>query len=166
VHESITVDGRTLLVRPVNLGDVERLARLFSRLSPQTVLFRFFRPLTKLTPMELVRLAGVDHRRREALVVLDDDEIVAVARYDAYQGCCDAELAITVEDAWHRRGIGRELTARLTLLAIERGFDTFRANILAVNRPALALVRSIARDAHISCSHGECEATIPLTHAG
>jgi len=97
--DTITLAGTTFTVRPIELGDVERLARLFARLSPESVHFRFFSPITRPPRAALLRLADVDHARRDALVALDGDEIVAVARYDAAPGATEAELALTVEDA-------------------------------------------------------------------
>jgi len=68
----------------------------------------------------LARLTDVDHLRRDALVALEGDEIVAVARYDAARtddgddaDTRDAEIAVTVVDAWQRRGLGHRLLQRL-----------------------------------------------------
>ena len=59
-------------------------------------------------------LTSVDHGRRDALVALDGDEIVAVARYDGTRRTANtAEIAVTVEDAWQHQGVGRRLTRRL-----------------------------------------------------
>jgi hypothetical protein len=63
--------------------------------------FRFFSPISRPPRAALLRLADVDHCRRDALVALDGDEIVAVARYDGRAGASpeasrQAEIAITV----------------------------------------------------------------------
>ncbi|HEY5170937.1 MAG TPA: GNAT family N-acetyltransferase, partial [Acidimicrobiia bacterium] len=133
------VDDIELTVRPITIGDVERLASLFTRLSPSSVHFRFFSPIPRPPRAALLRLADVDHCRRDALVALDGDEIVAVARYDARPGAGpetsrQAEIAITVEDAWQHRGVGRGLARRLAALAADRGYDTFVATMLPDNR--------------------------------
>jgi hypothetical protein len=73
------VDGAALTVRAIDLGDVDRLAATFGRLSRESVRTRFFSPIPRLPWPTLLRLADVDHCRREALVALDGDEIVAVA---------------------------------------------------------------------------------------
>jgi L-amino acid N-acyltransferase YncA len=116
----------------------------------------------------LLRLADVDHGRRDALAALHDDEIVAVARYDELRnperpGVRDAELAITVEDAWQHRGIGLRLARRLCVVARERGFDGFVARILPENRAALDLVRKLAPDASVRFAGGDYEARFPLS---
>ena len=83
MNEIMRVNGTPLTVRPIEITDVQRLARMFKRLSPESVRFRFFAPLPRLRWPVLLRLADVDHCQRDALVALDGDEIVAVARYNA-----------------------------------------------------------------------------------
>jgi len=163
--DMVWVDGAALHVRPVALDDVDRLERLFSRLSPRSVRLRFFSPIRRLSRPQLVRLAHVDHARREAIVAVHDDEIVAVARYDARDEPREAEVALTVEDAWQHRGVGSWLARRLTQIAVARGFETFVASILPENRAALGLVRALAPHASIRWNHGEYEASIPLAPA-
>ena len=164
--EIMRVDGTDLTVRAINIGDVERLARLFTRLSPSSVHFRFFSPISRPPRAALLRLSAVDHMRRDALVALDGDEIVAVARYDGRPGSNQAEIAITVEDSWQHRGVGKRLARRLAILATDRGYDTFVATMLPDNRAALGLVRKLVPDATVRFAGGEYEADMPLRHAG
>ncbi len=164
------VDDIELTVRPIAIHDVERLARLFTRLSPSSVHFRFFSPIARPPRAALLRLADVDHGRRDALVALDGDEIVAVARYDGRrnsdQGAShQAEIAITVEDAWQHRGVGKRLARRLAGLAVDRGYDTFVATMLPDNRAALGLVHKLVPDATVRWAGGEYEASLPLVRA-
>jgi GNAT superfamily N-acetyltransferase len=152
--EITSVDGATLAVRPIEITDVDRLVRMFGRLSRRSIYFRFFSPIRRLPSSALLRLADVDHFRREALVALDGDEIVAVARYDGMRGpdrstLSEAEIAVTVEDAWQHRGVGEMLTRQLAVVARDRGFATFVARILPDNRAALGLMRRLAPDATV-----------------
>jgi GNAT superfamily N-acetyltransferase len=168
--DTMRVDGVELTVRPITIGDAERLARLFTRLSPSSVHFRFFSPIARPPRAALLRLAEVDHSRRDALVVLDGDEIVAVARYDGRPddgpgASHQAEIAITVEDAWQHRGLGKRLARRLAELATGRGYDTFVAMMLPDNRAALGLVHKLVPDATIRWAGGEYEASLPLVRA-
>ncbi|HUI47101.1 MAG TPA: GNAT family N-acetyltransferase [Acidimicrobiia bacterium] len=160
------VDDKELAIRPIAISDVERLVRLFDRLSPASVHFRFFSPVARPPRSALLRLADVDHGRRDALVALDGDEIIAVARYDGREGSHQAEIALTVEDAWQHRGLGRRLARRLADLALDRGYDTFVATMLPDNRAALGLVRKLVPDAAVRWSGGEYEAALPLRRAG
>jgi len=161
----IAVDGRELAVRPITLADVDRLARLFTRLSPETVHFRFFSPIPCIPRAALIRLAAVAHVRRHALVALDGDEIVAVARYDAKPGADEAEIAVTVEDAWQHHGVGMQLSRQLAQLAADRGYQRFVAVMLPDNRAALGLIRKLSPKAIVRWGRGEYEATMPLVAA-
>jgi L-amino acid N-acyltransferase YncA len=103
-------------------------------------------------------------------VALDGDEIVAVARYDGRvddnrKASNQAEIAMTVEDAWQHRGLGKCLAVRLAALATDRGYDTFVATMLPDNRAALGLVRKLVPDATVRWAGGGYEADMPLVHA-
>jgi GNAT superfamily N-acetyltransferase len=155
-------DGSAVVVRPICEADAERLQRMFGRLSPTTVYRRFFSPITRPRQSVLRHLATVDHDRREALVALDGDEIVGVARYDASGTAHQAEIAVTVEDAWQHRGLGSLLLRMLTKHATQRGFDHFFASLLADNRPALSMLHQLAPQARVALDAGAYEATIDL----
>jgi len=156
-------DGTALVVRPICEADAERLRRMFHRLSPNTVYRRFFSPITRPRESVLHHLATVDHDRREALVALCGDEIVGVARYDGTTTAHQAEIAITVEDAWQHRGLGSLLLRMLTKRAREHGFDHFFASMLADNRPAMSLLHHLAPGTRVALDGGTYEATIDIT---
>lgn len=165
MSDTMSLNGRPIEVRPIELGDVERLARLFTRLSPETVHFRFFSPIRRPPRAVLLRLADVDHQRRDALVALIDDEIIGVARYDGRPGDVEAEIALTVEDAWQHLGIGKRLAVRLARLARARGYQTFIATMLPDNRAALGLIHRLSPDVRVAWSSGGYEARVPLPNA-
>ncbi len=162
----VTIDGHPLTVRPIEPGDARRLERLFDRCSPTTVYRRFFSPIQRPPRTALLWFATVDHDRREALVALDGDEIVAVARYDGRSITDEAEVAVIVEDAWQRRGVGTELVRRLAASARDHGFDRFLATMLPDNRPAVRLLRSLSPAAVVRFEDGGYAATVPLRRAG
>lgn len=162
---TMSVGERELTVREIHLGDVDRLQRMFTRLSPDTVYRRFFSNVNQPRRSALIWLTAVDHVRREALVALDGDEIVAVARYDSRPGSTTAEIAVTVEDAWQHQGIGGRLTKRLAGRAVDRGIESFVATVLADNRPALGLLRKLSPEASVHFEGGGYEASMPLPRA-
>ncbi len=163
--DTMCIDGTTLTVRPIAITDVAGLERLFTQLSPRSVHYRFFSPITRPPQAALLRLADVDHARRDALVALDGDEIVGVARYDAKPGATEAEIALTVVDAWQHRGLGSLLARRLGMVAKARGYERFVATMLPDNRAALALLRKVSPDATVQFAGGEYAASVPLTRA-
>jgi len=161
--EQRQVDGLEITMRPIHDDDIERLRRLFFRLSPETIHLRFFQPVKEPSEKMLHHLAEVDHEQRQALVAVDEHgEIVAVARYDRHDGSDDAEVAILVEDAWQGHGVGKVLLRRLTTDALEHGVHTLTATTLGENRRVLALVHHIAPTVHSRLDHGEWYLDIPL----
>jgi ribosomal protein S18 acetylase RimI-like enzyme len=161
-HQTLRVGDRSLTVREIEVADVERLRRMFNRLSADSVYRRFFSPIQDPPRAALLWLASVDHRDRDALVALDGDEIVGVARYDARAGGHAAEIAVTVEDAWQHRGLGKRLTKRLAQRAIDHGIESFEATVMPDNRPALGLLRRLSPDASVRFASGSYEASIRL----
>lgn len=167
MSETRSIGGVEVTIRPVEVTDVERLERMADRLSPETIYLRFFSPIPRVPRSHLQHVADVDHCRRETLVALEGDEIVAVASYDAGADGDRApghvaEIAFTVEDAWQHRGLGFLLGRRLARLARGRGCVAFVATVLPGNRPALDLLRKLAPDATIRFREGSYEARLSL----
>jgi GNAT superfamily N-acetyltransferase len=70
----------------------------------------------------------------DAVVAVIDDEIVGVARYDrSPTDRTAAEIALVVEDAWQRHGVGRQVLAELTALAAQRGVRRIVASVQAAH---------------------------------
>lgn len=148
-------DGSAVVVRAIRPTDVEGLRRMGPRLSERSVYHRFMAPYPNGLPDRMLRfLAEVDHRDREALVAVHSGEIVAVARYH-YRGENDAEIAVLVEDAWQKRGLGRALTMRLGAIARERGIRSFSGSMLAENDAARRLLQSAFGVFADAVDHGE-----------
>lgn len=131
-------------LRPIRTDDLERLRRLFFRLSPETIHRRFFSGYSQPPEPALHRLAEVDYWNRYAVVAVVGDEVVGVARFDRLSGTTTAEPAILVEDAWQGVGLGLLLGRRLFGEAARHGITEFQASILAENRRALALMRRLS----------------------
>jgi RimJ/RimL family protein N-acetyltransferase len=73
----------------------------------------------------------------------NEEEIVAVVRYDREKGTDRAEYAALVEDRLQGRGLGIALTRGLIEAARERGIRDFEALVLPENRGMLRLLRSL-----------------------
>jgi GNAT superfamily N-acetyltransferase len=164
---TVAIRQRELTIRPVELSDVDRLERLSCRLAPRT-LFSRFRTADAPVPWPAIAwFTLVDHCRKEVLVALDGDEIIAVARYDEAP-CTDrshlieAELSVMVDDAWRRQGVGRQLAQRLCILARERGCDAFRVKVPGDDPAALALAGRLAPGVQVRPADGGYEARFPL----
>ena len=110
--------------------------------SPESVYFRFFSP--KPAPD---RQGGreVHHRRhgrpRRARRRSSHDDIIAVARYDRWPGRDEAEVAFTVADEHHGRGLATLLLEHLAAIAPTKGINRFTAEVLPDNRTMLGVFR-------------------------
>jgi RimJ/RimL family protein N-acetyltransferase len=145
-HKLTLADGTYVLVREIQPGDAPALQRLVGRLSEQTIHLRYFGPMKQLSDKQARYFAEVDGQDRYALVALDpenEEDIVAVVRYDREKGTDRAEYAALVEDRLQGRGLGIALTRSLIEAARERGVRDFEALVLPENRGMLRLLRSL-----------------------
>lgn len=142
----VLADGTILKVRSIGPDDREALAAGFARLSARSREQRFLMHKDRLTQRELTHLTTIDHRGHEALVAIDprSGDGVAVARYAGWspEGGA-AELAVTVDDRWQRRGVGTALCRRLLDRAREEGVERLEATTRADNRGCQALLRRL-----------------------
>jgi len=139
-------DGTYVPVREIQAGDAPALQRLFERLSERTVRLRYLKSLDELSDEKAQHLAEVDGENQYALVALDPDdeeEIVAMVRYDLEEDANRAEYAALVEDRLQGRGLGVGLTHALIEAARERGVQSFDALVASENRGMIRLLRSL-----------------------
>ena len=139
-------DGTCVPVREIRAEDAAALQRLVGRSSERSIELRFFGPMKELSDEKARRFAEVDGVDRFALVALDpedENEIVAVVRYEREGGTDGAEYAALVEDRFQGRGLGIGLTRRLIEAARERGIKRLHALVLRENRRMLGLLRSL-----------------------
>jgi GNAT superfamily N-acetyltransferase len=139
-------DGTSVPVRGIRAEDAPALKRLVGRSSERSIELRFFGPMKELSDEMARRFAEVDGKDRFALVALDpddEDEIVAVVRYEREGGTDGAEYAALVEDRFQGRGLGIGLTRRLIEAARERGIKHLHALVMRENAGMLSLLRSL-----------------------
>jgi acetyltransferase len=155
----------TVVWRPIRADDIEGLGRFHGRLSPRSLYLRFFTPMPKPDPKLAARLVSVDHDNTEAIVALEDDEIIGVARYYRRPDDHSAEVAVIVADDRQGHGVGRFLLARLGTIALQRGIDTFTGQVLSENTGMIQLARSMSPGAHFERHGPDLDMVIPLASA-
>ena len=127
-------DGTAVHVRQMQPGDADAILALHSRLSDRTRYLRYFSPYPTIPERDLNRFVHVDHRDREAFVVVSGSRIMAVGRYERLgPDSSDAEVAFVVEDAHQGRGIGSVLIEHLADAARQNGITRFVAEVLPEN---------------------------------
>ncbi|WP_117000595.1 GNAT family N-acetyltransferase [Desertimonas flava] len=132
-------DGEAAVVRPMTPADAPALLAFHERQSADSLYRRFFSPKPTLSEAELEHFTNVDFVDRAALVVESHGEFLAWASYERWPGRDDADTAFMVDDAHHGKGIATLLLEHLAAIATSNGIDHFTAEVLADNRPMLAV---------------------------
>lgn len=141
-------DGRRVCLRTVRPADEPRMRSGIERLSQESRYLRFFSRAPALPDRVIAKLVAVDGHRHLAWGAILSDEpdlpaIGAVHAVRADEACASAEFAIGILDAYHGLGLARMLTAVLLIQCRHEGIATIEAQILAENRPASRLLRSL-----------------------
>ena len=136
----------SLVIRPIEPGDKERLVNGLRQLSEESIRKRFLAAKPRFTQAELRYLTEIDGVNHIALVALEGDQLVAVARCVRLPDRPDtAEMAIVVGDPWQRQGLGTALTHALADAAAAVGIRRFAATMLGDNEAARRLMRTFSR---------------------
>jgi acetyltransferase len=141
-------DGTRVIVRAVRKEDGRSADAFFNWLSEETRYLRFMYQAKELTPAMMRGALAQDELRRVSLVVEPivqadgDPPAIALGRYAPTDDPFECEVAITVGDAWQRRGVGGVLLKRLIALAVRGGYRSMSASVLSVNAKMIGLARA------------------------
>jgi RimJ/RimL family protein N-acetyltransferase len=137
---AVLPDGREVRLRPLLGTDEAAYRRFVSAVSPRSQYYRFFTPRRVLSEREIDHFLHVDHVSRVALIAVDNEEIVAVARYDRdAEDPLAAEVAFIVRDDFQGQGITPRMLHLLATVAHANGIRRLVATILPDNRPMLSV---------------------------
>ncbi|MFB9252284.1 GNAT family N-acetyltransferase [Sphaerisporangium melleum] len=154
-------DGGTVHVRPIRPEDAGILRDFYSRLSEQSIYFRFFGPRPRLSDREVALFTNVDYVDRVALIATLGTAMVAVVRFDRLDRQ-EAEVAFLVEDAHQGRGVASVLMEHLRAAARERGIKTFIADVLPSNSRMMAFFSNAGYTARSRFEDGVVRMTLDL----
>ena len=134
----------TVTFRAIRPDDRDRMREAYARLSPEAIYLRLFAPKKDLSEPELTRLIEVDFDREVALVATigagTQESVIGGGRYvSANNDRRAAEVAFTVDGRYRGQGIASRLLQHLAAIARGRGITRFEAEVLAENRPMLAV---------------------------
>ena len=135
----------SFVIRPIEPGDKERLVNGLAQLSAESIRKRFLAAKPRFTKSELRYLTEVDGRNHIALVALQDDQLVAVARCVRLPDRpATAEMAVVVGDPFQGQGVGHAITHALADAAIDVGIRRFAATMAGDNVAARRLMHTFA----------------------
>lgn len=165
-------DGTNALVVALERTDKATLAAEYEKLSPETKRLRFLAPVMHLSDSLLAHLVDdVDGVNHVALVLCAETEPdvfdpVGLARIVRYNDVPDAaDLAVTVKDEWHGRGVA---TALLEVLMVHRpvGVERIITEVFNDNPASLAMLRRLGPVHVLDTGSGVSEVDVELGPVG
>ena len=160
---ALLTDGATIEIRAARPDDFDAVRDMHAKMSPDNLYLRFFSMSPMVAEQEARRICrepGPDHA---ALLAILDGEVVGCGTYEqAGAGSRSAEVAFTVADDLHNRGIGMLLLEHLVSLARGRGFRAFTAETLSENAAMLRVFADAGLQAQRALVDGVYDLTFPL----
>jgi len=144
-------DGSTVTIRPIRPEDEPMMVKFHATLSERSVYLRYFHLMNlsqRVAHERLTRICFIDYDREMALVAerrnaSGENEILAVGRLTRVLGTNDAEAAVLVSDQYHGRGLGKELLARLIVVARDEKLGALKADILPDNHDVMRICEKL-----------------------
>jgi acetyltransferase len=138
-------DGTPLLIREVTPEDADLLRLGFDHLSGRSRQFRFFGAMERLSDAQVDAFTSPNDRDHVAIGAavpgpegLDPAGIARFVRLPSDPR--KAEFALTIVDAYQRRGLGTLLMGMLARVACHNGIDHLLGYVMRSNRAMLALL--------------------------
>ena len=156
-------DGATIEIRAARPGDFDAVRDLHAKMSPDNLYLRFFSMSPLVAEQEARRICREPAPDHAALLAVLDGEVAACGTYEqAGAGSRSAEVAFTVADDLHHRGIGMLLLEHLISLARGRGFRAFTAETLSENAAMLRVFADAGLQPQRSLVDGVYDLRFPL----
>ncbi len=137
--------GQSALLRPIRPEDEPLEAEMFEKLSRESIYFRFFGYVPKVSHKFLVHFTHIDYDRELAIVAEVEEEgrkmLAGVVRLVNDYGNLSAEFAIIVADPWHQQGLGSTMMDFMIEIARDRGLERITAQALTSNEVMLAMFK-------------------------
>lgn len=140
--------------------DLAQVTTLHDRCSPESLMHRFYAPLTAVSERMARRLLLPE--LGWSLVAEQAEEVVAMATAGPVS-TYDLEVGILVEDAHQRRGIGARLLGDVATEAAVRGYRSLLCLSQPNNHPVLATVRRVGLPFGVTTGDGVMTVTVRLT---
>jgi acyl-CoA synthetase (NDP forming)/RimJ/RimL family protein N-acetyltransferase len=159
---ALLTDGSTIEIRPARPQDAAAVREMHAAMSPDNIYLRFFSMNPHAAEQEAKRVTrdpGADH---EALLAWLGGKLVGLASYEATGKPGVAEIAFSVPDDMHRRGIATLLLEHLVSLARQRGLRAFTAETLAENAAMLRVFADAGLPVQRRSADGVVELLFPL----
>lgn len=160
-EQTVLRDGTPILIRVVGPQDRARIVDAFGKLEPDSIYTRFFSMKKELSAAELNRVTTTDFEHYLALAASigtgRDEILIGGASYTVVtstDGARAAEVAFTIEEDYHGKGLAGKLLALLIGIAREHGITRFDADVLAGNPSMLSVFKHSGLPTVVTSDHG------------
>ena len=160
---ALLTDGTTIEIRAARPDDFDAVRDMHEKLSPDSLYLRFFSMSPRAAEREASRICRPPAPDHAALLALLDGELIGCGSYERDDPASrSAEVAFTVADDMHNRGVGMLLMEHLISLARGRGLLAFTAETLSENALMLRVFADAGLQAHRALADGVYDLTFPL----
>ena len=160
---ALLTDGATIEIRAARPDDFDAVRDMHAKMSPDNLYLRFFGMSPLAAELEARRICREPAPDHAALLAVLDGEVVGCGTYErAGAGSRSAEVAFTVADDLHNRGIGMLLLEHLVSLGRRRGLRAFAAETLSKNAAMLRVFADAGLRLQRSLADGVYDLTFPL----
>ncbi|MCG8613611.1 MAG: bifunctional acetate--CoA ligase family protein/GNAT family N-acetyltransferase [Pseudomonadales bacterium] len=160
--------GRKVELRPIRGEDEPAHVRFHSKLSPESIRFRFFHYRKSFSHDELAQMVQIDYDREMVFVavVSDDsaskDETLGVVRTWTDADNLQAEFAVIIRDDMKGEGLGRLLMDKMVEYCRSRGTVEMIGSVLPENEPMLKLARKLGFTVEFNHEEEVMDLRLPL----
>lgn len=146
LENTISLNNETgVVIRPIRPTDAILIDEMHSRLSPESIYYRYLQPRCP-TLAEIQRLCQLKDGEGAAFVAVVagfQDMIIGLAHYliDSQGPYLTAEPALLIEDRFQGRGLGQALFQRLNRQALAQQVRAFNLVMHPANRQMMRIVQ-------------------------
>ncbi|RMF13954.1 MAG: GNAT family N-acetyltransferase, partial [Gammaproteobacteria bacterium] len=135
-------------IRPVRPEDEPAHIEFHSKLSPESIRYRFFHYRKHLSHDDLVRMLHIDYDREMAFIAVSDrgdgtEETLGVVRTWTDADNIQCEFAVIVRDDMRGENLGWALMRKMIDYCTERGTIEMIGTVLPDNKPMLKLAEKL-----------------------
>lgn len=139
--------GTPVMLRPVRPEDEPLLRELIQGQSAETLYFRFFQRIKAMPNEQMARFCQVDYDREIALIAVEEppgaERVLGICFLKVQAAMEEADLAVTVGEAYQRQGLGRKLVSVGMKIAREKGVKRITGIVLPGNEGMLSLASKL-----------------------
>lgn len=160
-------DGRQVEVRPIRGEDAVALLRFHSRLSEESIRFRYFHNKSDLTKRDLSLLTQINYDRQMAFIAEETladgtQEILGVSRIWTDPDNIRTEFSVIIRDDLQGLGLGSLLMNKLISYSKSVGTLEMIGKIMVENHPMRGLMKHLGFRCTYNLDEQVIDAVLPL----